>query len=82
DQSNCESDQDENEQNDDIAVQESSKNNYENDQSDQSYQVVLSSNHAERLKITKSKSSFQNSWLSEFKWLQYDKISQRMFCKY
>ncbi|CAG8491498.1 13215_t:CDS:2 [Dentiscutata heterogama] len=64
--------------------------NYENDQSyqydyesDQSNQELTLSNKNKKLKtVTKSKPAFKNSWLNEFRWLQFDKISQRMFCKY
>ncbi|CAG8549025.1 2502_t:CDS:2 [Cetraspora pellucida] len=64
--------------------------NYKNDQSyqydyesDQSNQELTLSNKNKKLKtITKSKLAFKNSWLNEFRWLQFDKISQQMFCKY
>ncbi|CAG8714026.1 7286_t:CDS:2, partial [Racocetra persica] len=64
--------------------------NYENDQScqfdyesDQSNQELTLSNKNKKLKIVmKSKPAFKNSWLNEFKWLQFDKISQWIFCKY
>ncbi|CAG8684471.1 12174_t:CDS:2, partial [Cetraspora pellucida] len=72
-------DKDENNQS---SINENVQNYDESDQSNQSDQAVSSSNSAKKLKIIKSKSNFQNSWLSKFKWLQYNKISQRMFCKY
>ncbi|CAG8540578.1 4493_t:CDS:2 [Cetraspora pellucida] len=64
--------------------------NYENDQSyqynyksDQSNQKLTLSNKNKKLKtVMKSKPAFKNSWLNEFRWLQFNKISQQMFCKY
>ncbi|CAG8829959.1 22687_t:CDS:2, partial [Cetraspora pellucida] len=58
----------------DSSVQDNESN--DNDQSDQE----LISN--KKKSLSKSKPSFKNSWLNEFRWLQYDKTSQRMFCKY
>ncbi|CAG8833693.1 7386_t:CDS:2, partial [Cetraspora pellucida] len=52
------------------------KSDHENDANDQSDQeLVLSNNNKKSKIIIKSKSSFKSSWLNEFKWLQYDKVS-------
>ncbi|CAG8745362.1 8127_t:CDS:2, partial [Cetraspora pellucida] len=52
------------------------ESDHENDANDQSDQELALSNNKKKSKIiTKSKSSFKSSWLNDFKWLQYDKVS-------
>ncbi|CAG8532737.1 9312_t:CDS:2 [Dentiscutata erythropus] len=64
----------------DQSICDNCESDYENDTNDQSDQELALFNNKKKSKIiTKPKPSFKSYWLNEFKWLQYDRVSQRMF---